>query len=178
MIHRIGGAVLLVLVGVLLAYKLRMPPVDAPSAAGPTTAGIQTLEPLDLQKVRLQITEGDHKVTLVNLWATWCVPCRKEFPELLALRDKFGPQGLKLVLISADSELKKAEAQEFLNEQKVDFTSFYKGNQGFEAVDQIYPQWNGALPTSVILDKSGKVLEAWFGETTGPEFEEKLKRHL
>jgi thiol-disulfide isomerase/thioredoxin len=175
MLHRILGAALLVLVGVLLAYKFAAPP---PRSLGTTSADSSLLKPLQEDLVRHEITEGPQKITLVNFWASWCVPCRKEFPELVALRKELAQQGLKVLLISADEEEQRGAVESFLKEQKVDFPTYFKGSANIATFDHLYPRWNGALPANVIYDSKGQVLEAWFGETTRPQFEEMIKKHL
>jgi thiol-disulfide isomerase/thioredoxin len=48
--------------------------------------------------------ESRQPVTLVNIWATWCGPCKAEFPELQRLHEEYGPRGLRLLAVSIDSE--------------------------------------------------------------------------
>lgn len=136
------------------------------------------LQPLSKEVIQKEIREGDHQITLINYWASWCVPCLREFPELVKLKKKYADQGLKLILISADDESKRSAAEKILMDQKVDFETYFKGDQSLALFEELYPNWNGALPANVILTKEGKILEAWFGETTGPQFEERIKKHL
>lgn len=171
MLHRIAGALLLIFIGVLVALKFQNFSDQNPSASS-------LLKPLSKEAISQEIREGDHQIALVNYWASWCLPCLKEFPDLVKLREKYADQGLKLILISADDESKRSAAEKILRDQKVDFETYFKGDQSLELFGELYPNWNGALPSNLIITKDGKVLEAWFGETTGPEFEERIKKHL
>ena len=64
--------------------------VDATSVANTTVDG---------QSVTIG---GEQQVTLLNLWATWCVPCRTEFPDLQEIHEELGPRGLRLIAVSLD----------------------------------------------------------------------------
>lgn len=180
MLHRIGGALLLVLIGVLIAFKYQnftqshLGP-NSPSGSNPES---ELLIPLSVEAVNAQVQNGDHKLSLVNFWASWCVPCQKEFPALLSLREELKDQGLQVILVSADQENKRSAAEEFLKKMEVDFKSYYRGDQGYKAMDQIYPGWNGALPASLIIGKDGEILDAWFGETSEEEFKSRIGKHL
>lgn len=180
MLHRIAGAFLLVFVGVLIAFKYQNFTRSHLGPNGPTglSAESELLTPLSTEAVKAQVQTGDHKLSLINFWASWCVPCQKEFPAILSLREELKDQGLQVILISADQENKRAAAEEFLIKMKVDFKSYYRGNQGYKAMDEIYPGWNGALPASLIVGKDGQILDAWFGETSAEEFKSRIGKHL
>lgn len=168
MLHRIGGVFILILVGVLLAYKF------SPSRISPES---KWLTVLDAEQLKKEIVEGSTPLTLVNLWASWCVPCLKEMPDLLEIRETYGSK-VRFLLISSDGTDKKAEALRILLKHKVDFPTYFRGDKGYEELDAIYPDWNGALPANLVLDQKGQVLEAWFGETSKAQFTEILEKHL
>lgn len=115
---------------------------------------------------------------LVNFWASWCEPCKVEMPHLLSLRRELAPAGLKLVLISLDDPESVANAEQFLRDQSVDFPTFYKGRQPVNMFAKIYPQWTGAVPTTVLFSRDVKIVDAWEGETALAEFQSRVKRHL
>jgi len=105
-------------------------------------------------------------VVLVNIWATWCVPCREEFPDLLRLREEFAPRGFELVLVSADFSAQLDNARSFLAEQGVDFETFHKRGRDQEFIDGLDPRWSGALPASLLIDRTGIQREFWEGKVT------------
>ncbi|MGE0527323.1 MAG: redoxin domain-containing protein [Bdellovibrionales bacterium] len=117
-------------------------------------------------------------LVLVNFWASWCEPCKQEFPYLLELRRKYAPQGLKLVLISLDEPGDLSAAESFLRDQKVNFPSFYKGSQSLQFVTQIFPGWSGAVPATLLFGPDLKILDAWEGDTSLEEFESRVQPHL
>lgn len=136
---------------------------------------VQVITPEDLRE---QLSEQESPVVLVNFWASWCEPCKVEFPHILEVRERFGPKGLGVMLISIDDPSEIPAVEAFLREQKVDFPTYFKGEQPLNFVSQIYPEWSGAVPATVLFSKDGRILEAWEGDTSLNEFEARVKRHL
>ena len=93
------GVVVLVL-GAGLALGLMLKPEIFPVEVG---SSAPTFEASDLSSGR-QVTLADYKgqVVLLNIWATWCEPCKVEMPSLEQLQKELGPQGLKIVAVSID----------------------------------------------------------------------------
>lgn len=117
-------------------------------------------------------------VTLVNVWATWCVPCREEFPDLLRLRRTFGPRGFRLVLVNADFGDARDEARRFLGDQGVDFASLHKEQDDDAFIRALGGGWSGALPASFVFDGSGKLVDSWEEKATYAELEKKIQPFL
>jgi thiol-disulfide isomerase/thioredoxin len=106
------------------------------------------------------------RVVLVNFWATWCVPCREEFPLLSKLQTRHRRAGLSVLGISTDFQKEKAAVEKFLGEQKPSFPNYRKKSGGddqkfIEAVDS---KWGGELPFSVLYDRSGRKVRVYSGE--------------
>ena len=117
-------------------------------------------------------------LVLVNFWASWCEPCKLEFPHILKLRKTFADKGLQVVFVSVDDPSDLSAAEKFLRENQVDFKTFYKGKQSLKFVSEIYPNWSGAVPTTVLIGPGGKIVDAWEGDTSGEEFQTKIQPHL
>jgi thiol-disulfide isomerase/thioredoxin len=98
------------------------------------------------------------KLRLVNVWATWCVPCVAEMPDLRAIDETFGAE-LALVGVSLDDMLpdaKQATAAAFLEKQRIAFPNiYYTGNP--DALGA-YLKFNGEIPITIVYDRSGKEL--------------------
>jgi thiol-disulfide isomerase/thioredoxin len=119
------------------------------------------------------------KVVLVDFWATWCVPCRKELPELVKLEAKLRARGLALVTISADEVENEAGAREFLAAAGVKSTAFLKVPKDDDAfIRAIDPKWSGELPALVLYDKAGRKVKIWKGETAVAEIEAAVAKLL
>lgn len=96
---------------------------------------------------------------LVNLWATWCVPCATEMPELERLRESLAARGVDLVGVSVDADA-EARVAEFARRMGVQYP-IYRG--GVPAIEQIFAGDEVAVPLSVIVDEHGRVTEMIFG---------------
>jgi thiol-disulfide isomerase/thioredoxin len=147
-----------------------------PQAAVTPTSGL--LMPITAPDLLNTVHALKSPLVLVNFWASWCEPCKKEFPSILTLREKLAAQGLKVVFVSIDEPRDFEAAEDFLREHKVDFQTYYKGAQDLQFVSQIYPKWEGAVPTTVLFGPKQDIVEAWEGDATLAEFEKRVRRHL
>jgi len=127
----------------------------APAAISQETGS--QIVPVDTAGYRAVLAAARGGPVLVNFWATWCVPCIEEFPDIQRLRSVYGPRGLRVLFVSID---RQADAQtkvaRFLRQHGVDFTTYIKkpGNdEGF--INAVSSDWSGALPATVLYDAKG-----------------------
>jgi thiol-disulfide isomerase/thioredoxin len=105
-------------------------------------------------------------VVLVNFWATWCVPCRKELPQLVAMEQRLKAKGFQLITVSGDEPDTEKAALQFADRLSLPQPRYIKrpGNEDrFHAL--IDRKWTGELPAIVLYDRAGKQVRAFFGET-------------
>ena len=96
------------------------------------------------------------KVIWVDFWASWCAPCRRSFPWMNAMHEKYGEQGLQIIGVNVDKERELAD--EFLAETPAAFSL------RFDPAGELAKQFGvQAMPSSYLLDASGNVLERHFG---------------
>src|SRR6185436_18140170 len=97
---------------------------------------------------------------LVNFWATWCDPCREEFPDLVKIDQQYRPQGLDFTAISLDDvEDIKTSVPKFLLEMKVKTRTYLLDVDDPEiAMSKVDPQWSGALPATFLYNAQGKIV--------------------
>ena len=134
------------------------PQADArPASAPPKVAEID--EPA--LKSLLGAGAGRARPLLVNFWATWCVPCREEMPDLVKIREQYDESRLDFVLVSLDdpAEIDKA-VPEFLAEQRAAHLTSYLLRAADEsvAINLVDPSWSGELPATFIYDRAGAVV--------------------
>lgn len=164
----------------ILAALLSVGLPAGPARAEPATAAPKlVLTRADAARVLQEARRPGASVTLVNVWATWCLPCRQEFPELMRVYRELEPQGMRLVLVSADFEDNREETvRKFLQARGVDFPSFLKEEPDAEFIDGIDPRWSGALPASFWFDGNGVLQEMWEGDLTYKQILKKTKSVL
>jgi thiol-disulfide isomerase/thioredoxin len=104
---------------------------------------------------------GRARPLLVNFWATWCAPCREEFPDLVKIREQYGTDKLDFVLVSLDdpSDLGKA-VPEFLAEVRATAFPAYllHAEDDNAAINLVDPTWSGELPATFLYDRAGSVV--------------------
>ena len=107
------------------------------------------------------------KVTLVDLWATWCEPCKKSFPKYQELYVKYKASGLEVLAVSLDEDAKKTEIQSFAKSHGD--AKFPVGWDDTKAVGKCFsPQ---SMPTAYIIDKKGVLRFVHNGYHDGEERE-------
>jgi len=136
------------------------PPALAPAPAAPAAALVITL-PADVVDVELRSVSGAPiilsryagKVLLVNLWATWCGPCRLETPELVKLYKEFRSQGLEVVGLSTENPDATAGAvKQFIQDYDVN----YRVGWATPEVSISLMQGREAIPQSFVVSRSGR----------------------
>ncbi|HXU80948.1 MAG TPA: TlpA disulfide reductase family protein [Polyangia bacterium] len=134
--------------------------------------------PARLETVLGAIRKPGARAVLVNVWATWCEPCREEMPDIVRAYRAHKARGLRLVLVSSDDEEKQAEAEKFLASQGVDVDSFLKVGDDNDFINGLEPRWSGALPASFLYDGRGHLLAFWQRPITHRELTAKLTEAL
>ncbi len=136
------------------------------------------VERLDRSGLEKIIKERNGKVLLLNIWATWCLPCREEFPDLVKVAKEFGRAKVEVIGISTDfPEDMKRKIIPFLKKQNVNFTNYvsaFKNDE--ELINFINKDWNGALPATVIFDQAGNRVAFLEGKKSYADFTEQLNR--
>ena len=130
------------------------------------TAFAADLKPVDEAGYQKLVAASKGKVTLVNFWATYCVPCRKEMPQLVALEAKLRARGFQFVTVSADEAEQRQAASQFLDKIKLVSPAYIrkaKDDDKFTAL--VDAKWNGALPAMFLYDRQGRKVKSFFGET-------------
>lgn len=108
---------------------------------------------------------------VVNFWATWCVPCRQEFPAFQAKYQKYGAsKGLIVVGVNAESDGGPSAAEQFVKDMGATFPIWLDSTGGAEEAYRVQ-----ALPTTVFVDRSGLIQDLIVG---GPMTEDYMEKEL
>lgn len=128
-----------------------------------------TLSDLNNQAVALSKFRG--KVVLLDFWATWCDPCREETPRFVDLQTKYGGQGLQIIGISMDDEVRPV--RDFQRQ----FQMNYPVVMGNAKVGELYGGVLG-LPVAILIDRNGQTRGKWSGTFDVGQLEREIRPFL
>jgi cytochrome c biogenesis protein CcmG/thiol:disulfide interchange protein DsbE len=138
------------------------PPV-APAAPAPMLTLPESITATELRAVNgapIKLSSYNGKVLLVNLWATWCGPCRLETPELVKLHKEFRSQGVEMVGLSTENPDASADkVREFVQNFDVD----YRVGWATPEVAITLMQGRDAIPQSFVISRSGRIVKRFVG---------------
>lgn len=116
------------------------------------------LKTLDGKPFRLSDSKG--KVLVLDLWATWCGPCRQEIPHLVDLNKEMGPRGVEVIGLDIDPVQDSPEdVQAFMKEFKVNYKVAFLERQYALALMSD----NGSIPQSYVITRDGKIYKRFIG---------------
>ncbi|WP_420457389.1 TlpA family protein disulfide reductase [Rubrivirga sp.] len=104
----------------------------------------------------------DADLVVLNFWATWCVPCRQEFPEFVRYGQEMEGEGVHVRFVSLDQPTDLPLVRAFLAEHDVSDPSYLYTGQG-DVTSQLNPFVGGALPITMVLDGDGIVQDTHVG---------------
>jgi thiol-disulfide isomerase/thioredoxin len=135
---------------------------------------------VDAAGLREAVAREKGHVVLVNFWATWCVPCREEFPSLSRLQERNRSAGLRVVGVSTDFEKQRTAVEKFLAERRPPFPNYHrkKGGDDQDFIDAVDSRWGGELPFSVLYDRSGRKVRAFSGKLPIAAAEREIRKLL
>ncbi|MEA2947906.1 MAG: hypothetical protein QOI40_3236 [Alphaproteobacteria bacterium] len=134
----------------------------APLATGEVAAFVPAEQPLRLPNVAFRDTDGTERhladwrgrTVLLNLWATWCVPCRKEMPALESLQDKLGGPPFEVVAVNIDTR-DPAKPRAWLKEAGIGRLAYYADPSAKLFQDLKIIGRAPGMPTTLLVDPAG-----------------------
>ncbi|TVQ80472.1 MAG: TlpA family protein disulfide reductase [Bradymonadales bacterium] len=160
---------LVALIAVILYFVVR----TAPNFTRPAL-GSEYLVTVEIEGLHERVQASRARVKLVNVWATWCLPCLEEFPYLMRLKRELSPEDFDLIFVSADVEEDQEKVLAFLSSQGVDFETYLMGGSDEEFIRGLHPEWSGALPATAIYDSQAEIRDFWIGDRSFEYFKDRV----
>lgn len=160
-------------------------PADTSAAKNPSGPVLSSLPPNVMEAQMpaasgspIRLSDYSGKVLLVNLWATWCGPCRLETPELVKLHKEFQSRGVEMVGLSTENPDSSAQTvREFVRTFNVD----YQVGWATPEVAITLMQGRGSIPQSFIITREGRIMKRFIGfspVSTPPQLRQALEEAL
>jgi peroxiredoxin len=147
-------------VAMLIVLPLLLAATRASAANVEGQAPDFTLKSLDGSNLRLNEYRG--QVVLINFWASWCGPCRQEFPLLDRMHQRYRDAGFAVLGVNVEEDPR--QAREFLEKVRVEFPILFDEQQSVSETYRVM-----AMPSSVVLDRDGIVRYVHLGYKPGDE---------
>lgn len=107
----------------------------------------------DLSGIEQSLTTLKGRVVILNFWATYCIPCRKEMPDLAAIQNEFGALGVQVIGVSTDEPESRNKVVQFVKQTKINFPIWVGGSTDHMMRFGL----GGALPGTVVIGRDGRV---------------------
>jgi thiol-disulfide isomerase/thioredoxin len=137
------------------------------------------LAPVDESGYQALLKSSAGSVVLVDFWATWCAPCRKEMPLLAKLDSQLRQKRFHLITVSADEPEQEQAAVDFLAKTGISGNAYLRRAQDDDKfIAAVEPKWSGALPAMFLYDRHGKLVKSFLGETDMATIEAAIQKLL
>lgn len=149
--------VVLVLAGGALAATRFLEDELTPVSVGSDAPGF-AVKTLDATPSMRTLSDYRGEVLLLNVWATYCIPCRTEMPSIEALYRDLGPKGLKVVAVSVDQSGFEQQIREFVKDYDLSFEILYDDTGALQAIYR-----TTGVPETFVIGRSGKIHKKLIG---------------
>lgn len=165
--------------------ETNVPPKNVPPAALTSLpASVTDVELRALSGEPIKLSNYAGKVLIVNLWATWCGPCRLEIPELVKLYKEYRSQGLEVVGLSTENpDASAALVRKFVQDHDVNYRIGWGTRVGGQTpeIAAILMQGRDSIPQSFVISRSGRIVKRFVGfnaVNTPPQIKEAVLEAL
>jgi thiol-disulfide isomerase/thioredoxin len=132
---------------------------------------------IDLAGYQQLLAKSRGKPLVVNFWATWCEPCRDEYPLIVELAAEFKSQGISVIGINMDDDSDMNLVRRFIARTQPHFPN-YRQKPGID-LDGFYrgvnPAWNGTMPQTIFYTRDGRINLYFLGTRPRPVFEQAFR---
>src|SRR5271155_5580540 len=135
---------------------------------------------VDLAGYQQLLAKYKGRPLVVNFWATWCEPCRDEYPMIVDLAKEFKPQGVNVVGVDMDDESDMNLVRRFSARPQPPFPN-YRQKPGIDLdafYDGVNPEWKGTMPQTIFYGRNGQILGSFLGTWPRSDFEKAFRGTL
>ncbi len=125
-----------------------------------------------------RVAKMQAQVVVLNLWATWCDPCREEFPTFVDVGRRYRDRGVEVLFVSLDFPDEVPAVLAFLDQQGVSRPAYLREGKDHLFIDALHPRWSGVLPATFIYGPDRKRRFFWEGLVDGPTLEAAIETAL
>jgi thiol-disulfide isomerase/thioredoxin len=164
--------VLLVLCFLLASFAApAQKPTSRAAKPKPKIAPKAVVSPIGFEQLKGLLNESRQRPLLINFWATWCDPCREEFPDLVKIDTEYRPKTLDFVTVSLDDATDiKTTVPQFLDSMKATMPAYLlKDSDPEPAINLLDPHWQGNLPATFLFNAQGEVVFKHVGRVDAKE---------
>jgi thiol-disulfide isomerase/thioredoxin len=174
--RRVKAFVLIVLCVLLASFAA--PAQKRKNGAAKTADPKIVVEPIDTDALKKLLTQQRQLPLLVNFWATFCDPCRDEFPDLVKIDKEYRPQSLEFVTVSLDDMTDiKTSVPEFLHSMKATMPAYLLNASDPEpAINLVDPGWRGDLPATYLYNEKGEIVYKHIGRVKPEELRAAIEK--
>ncbi len=170
----VAVALVSMLGGVLLYDFLQ--PGDPDDSDSPAQAPVElhSIPLTDLDKRQTVLRDWQRQLLVVNFWAPWCAPCRREIPALIQVQEEYRSRGVAILGIAFDNE---PQVRRFADEYNINYPLFLSSNRA-AMYNAALGNPSGSLPFTALLDRELRIIYRHNGELTLDELRAQLEQHL
>jgi thiol-disulfide isomerase/thioredoxin len=173
----IFALVLLFLLTSVSLARTQSSPAETATVAAQSATKTPDPQVIDLAGYQQLLTKYRGKPLVVNFWATWCEPCRDEYPLIVELAAEFKSQGVSVIGINMDDDSDMNLVRRFIARTQPHFPNF-RQKPGID-LDAFYhgvnPGWNGTMPQTVFYTRDGRISQYFLGTRPRPVFEQAFR---
>ena len=147
-------------------------------AAKPKAAPKAVVSAINTEALKTLLSAEKQRPLLVNFWATWCDPCRDEFPELVKIDSDYRPKSLDFITVSLDDfQDIKTSVPQFLDRMNATMPSYLLNVADPEpAINAVDPRWQGDLPATFLYNVKGELVYKHFGRVDTSELRAAIEK--
>ncbi len=156
-------------------FKLMQPlPAQPAPASAVSSIELHSIPLTGLDGRETLLKDWDGEILVVNFWAPWCAPCRREIPTLIEIQRDYAARGVRVLGIAFDGI---QQVRRFADEYDIDYPLFVTGNRS-AMYNVAFDNPSGSLPYTALLDRDQRIIFQHNGELTSQQLREQLDELL